>query len=121
MTWSTKCGGECCKAFTLSVPWSDLVADFEEWKRGERGRFRDVWLMIQIFKPLGMFTAHPSKLCVYDRPTELFTCTMLGDDGLCTIYDQRPWLCHHYPGESRCGFAGCRSEAAQQFPFEMEA
>lgn len=112
------CGGDCCRAFTLSVPWETLVADSVNADLGEH-YYRQSSYAVALFQPLGEHTVNPISGMVYDSPRELFTCAALGEDGLCTIYDNRLTLCHNYP-HGRCKQPGCRCEVYTQTPLEME-
>jgi Fe-S-cluster containining protein len=89
----------CCRAFPLSAWWRDLAEDLERLRNGEPCRLQDAWF-IQHLEPIGWHNCNPIDCHGEGQDEhgahEYFRCTLLGDDGRCSIYDHRPKMCRKY-------------------------
>ena len=113
------CGGHCCRSFTLSTDWETLVADAEQTE-GFSFWHQSAYI-VALFRSVGLHSVNPTSSERYSEPVELFTCAALGSDGLCAIYDHRPWLCRYYPGSGSCRQSQCKLDLYRATPLECQA
>lgn len=103
------CGGNCCRAFTISVPdgfaWIDAVRQDPDASKENR-------TIADMLVPLGTYRTHPLNGKFYDRPNQIWTCRHFDPETrLCRSYDDRPEMCRTYPSrwsDNLCGFRGCQ-------------
>jgi Fe-S-cluster containining protein len=78
--------GRCCRRFSLNIGWFSKA----NWKQ-------------EAEKALEQYNVPFYAESIYKEEAEMvvpwFSCTKLGGDGRCTIYDERPHVCRTYkPG-----------------------
>ncbi len=100
MSWCDKCPkpGNCCKKMQISAPRNDGAGTeqvtfwLDEGPDAARAYMKVAGLPFEPLEVLQVFeTAEGRKYGNYS-----FTCPKLGDDGRCTIYENRPQLCRDY-------------------------
>ncbi len=121
-----RCTGDCCRAFTLSITYGELLRGYDSWRfggrtcirhgGGQRGIPTDVHLVAPMIRPLGEFTKNPVSGAVFDQPTQLYTCVHLTTNSDCGIYDRRPDICRIYPNGRKCHFPGCTWDHVKTLP-----
>jgi Fe-S-cluster containining protein len=96
MSEEKRCLGHCCRAFSLGVPYEELVADPKRFKDGEQ--------ILDMLIPLGVLSDEQVKerygisAISSTGSCATFTCKHLAENGDCSIYDNRPLMCVSYPG-----------------------
>ena len=84
-----RCGGRCCKYYTVMLDEPDDADDFDE---------------------LRWFLAHEGCYIYVDEGEWHLNiesrCRFLGDKDRCTIYDHRPDVCREFGREEECEFTG---------------
>ncbi|MDR1167340.1 MAG: YkgJ family cysteine cluster protein [Heliobacteriaceae bacterium] len=112
--------GRCCRVSTTSVPYArllemceageetamDFLGIFEPYSSTDAAREVDAELVDNVINQL--------KACNnYDESNMTFyRCKYIRDDNLCGNYENRPLLCHYFPGSAwavvppGCGFEG---------------
>jgi Fe-S-cluster containining protein len=80
------CKGFCCKAITLNSNRKDIPPFFKRLSGLEA-------LSVNPFLPIH------SLLEISSTPINFYQCTLLGENGLCSNYDKRPYMCRHFPSE----------------------
>lgn len=98
--------GDCCKTFTL--PQNVKMLDYPNDPKF------DFWVKNHVEPVVNPPEELLAKIDGYDR--SIYSCTALGSDNKCMIYDKRPYTCSEYPFygkdtvakstllSSRCGF-----------------
>ena len=87
---SFKCGGRCCRDFYLPFTYDELQ------EKAAAGQFQDGEQIAAMVRPIpGGVEGHQ------------YRCTNLGNDGLCTIYADRPRMCREFPYGGPCPNEGC--------------
>lgn len=102
---SDRCTGHCCDAFF--VDWLNVAAYAA---MGDPDAIQTK-AMIRRLLP-GSFFA-PTGLPIPENETRIFTCTNLGPDHNCTVYETRPAMCSRYPYGGRCLYPGCTWDEAR--------
>jgi Fe-S-cluster containining protein len=98
--------GACCRSFQLNREWppgttrDQVIADLASGRDAFTGEVD--WTPDLPFEPIreSSFYAVSSN---DEEPASTrwsFSCPKLGDDGRCTIYEERPELCRSYVAES---------------------
>lgn len=80
--------GSCCSSFTLNMPV--FVDDGEDWKVEAKKRLE--WYGLNMFAPVSQRIGAEGRAL----NAILYRCTLLGTDGRCTDYENRPQLCRAY-------------------------
>lgn len=121
-----RCGGDCCRRFTL--PWGpgQLRAAFTTW-RDSNGRastwfdpvagvsvpmIADIGQIAPMLRWLGRSAVGVTGVRG-DAVADWYTCSNLTPGGECGIYPDRPRMCRGYPYGRPCIYPGCASEAAR--------
>jgi len=102
------CRGRCCRRLPISVPYSELLADYETWRRGGEYRFRDVDMIGQMLVPLG-WSRIGADGRILAECRQMFSCKYLVG-GLCSVYERRPDMCSSYPYDGGCDHWRCPSQ-----------
>jgi len=121
-----KCGGKCCKRFTLPEGPEKLREIFMDWKAWSKGQehgtikkgeqstrrlriIEDIEIIYPMVVYLGEFNwtpARPRKKLHYK--VHHYSCKHLDrKTGECTIYEFRPRMCVDYPYGEKCEYPGC--------------
>lgn len=121
-----KCGGQCCRRFTLAISLKELECAYWKWmSESDNARaiskthdprwedstrtFEDIHLIYPMVVYLGAFKWYPSSP---NEATEVdvyhYSCKHLDEKtGLCTVYNIRPMMCRAYPYGGECQYPGC--------------
>lgn len=89
--------GNCCKAFTLGKLPEDVLKTPESDDRTVTW-LRDEISEIDHKEIVGVL--NPVTVKAFPRD-EYYTCRLVGEDGKCTDYENRPHTCKMYPGNYR--------------------
>ena len=90
--------GSCCKGLYLSAePSSSLSFWADEHPLAALVRMVEMDLP---FVPAKVAHRYTDEASGREYVTYRYDCTMLGDDGRCTIYEDRPQLCRAYEPKS---------------------
>ena len=103
-----RCTGHCCDAFY--VDWFNVTAYAA---MGDPDAVQ-IKAMVRRLLPGSFFP--PNGLPIPESETRIFTCTHLGPDHNCTIYETRPSMCSKYPYGKRCNYPGCTWDEARALP-----
>ncbi len=88
-----RCGGACCRRFVIR----DGIARLKrKAQSGHPGDKREAEFILDMVVPI-------------EGETDTFSCRHLQDDGLCGVYDQRPWMCRWYPKGGKCRRTDCKA------------
>ena len=103
---SFKCGGKCCKDFTLPVSPMELDFALKRFEKTGKSRY------FEIDKIASMAIYKGDYSVAYSRGAKghiyHYTCKHLNTDtGLCTNYENRPSMCKAYPYGGACKYKGC--------------
>ena len=87
--WCSRCGGRCCKYYTVLIDEPEDADDYDE---------------------LRWFLAHEHCYIYVDEEQWHINvesrCRFLGDDGRCGIYEHRPDVCRDFGHDEECEFTG---------------
>jgi len=108
---SKKCGGACCRRFTLPYPPEQLKEKYLAWYRRDYEREtipQDIHLIYPMVTYLGFMRSEPYQ----QNELHWYTCKHLDEEtSLCKIYEIRPKMCREFPYESKCPYSGCKDES----------
>jgi len=128
----SRCTGDCCKAFYLSVPYDAMWRSRQAQVRHEKYNvplpenyveYEDNAVILSMVKYLGEFKINPVSGHEYAGPTSLYTCKNLAKNGDCKIYETRPAMCREFPDGKPCPYPGCtwrKEDQDAQFAQEQQ-
>ena len=99
---SIQCGGHCCRAFYL--PYSPgAMAEQEPFLLDGEQIIAMVTYLGEFAEGEGPANMRPG----FRAAGHYYQCKNLGDDGLCTVYEERPSMCSKYPYGGPCNYVEC--------------
>lgn len=104
-----KCGGKCCKDFTLPLSPMEVAFDLKRFKKLGKQRFRDIGKIGEMVIFLGKYNYNSGKrMRGTTGEAYHYTCKHLNKEtGLCTDYENRPEMCRLYPYGGQCNYQDC--------------
>lgn len=112
---NNRCGGMCCKAFSL--PLSPIELDFHakmakighgKYRHSDIEQIAEMVILVRNTPDHKAFRGYKKKQHV--SHLWLYTCKNLSAEGLCMNYDNRPKMCKTFPDSGNCKYCNYKTE-----------